>query len=77
MDVIRPTRVIEAGTVLEIAEADYLYGGGALRIRVDEPVQLHPAQEWVRVTGTRVWSTGREVEPLSVLVRVSAIVGQL
>jgi hypothetical protein len=73
VDVNRARRAIEAGTVLEVAEADFLYGEGRLRIRVDEPVQLHPSQEWATVIGTRVWSTGREVGKLRVLVRVAAI----
>jgi hypothetical protein len=67
--------VIEPGTLLYIAEADYLYGSGDVRVRVDKRIVVHRAEDWVTVHGTRVWTTGQEVEQVSILVRVAALAG--
>jgi hypothetical protein len=69
---------LPAGTVLIVQEADYLYGAGPVRIRVDKKVDMIRGVEWVLVAGTKLWlSDDREVEPVSVLVRVAAIQEQM
>ncbi len=68
--------LIEPGTVLTIAERDYLYGVGPIRLRVDVPVPAHPNLEWVTVHGTRLLADGRQTHRVSVLVRVAAIAGR-
>ena len=65
--------LIEPGTVVYVAEADYLYGVGDIRLRVEAPVPVHPNLEWVSVHGTRLLSDGRQTGPVRVLVRVAAL----
>ena len=64
---------IEPGVVMNIAESDYLYGSGDIRLRVDAPVPVHPRLEWVSVHGVRLLSDGRQTGPVTVLVRVAAL----
>ncbi len=60
--------------VLELAEADYLYGSGPLALRVvDGPhVGSLSRLEWLRIVGRQVLGDGSET-PCDVVVRVSAI----
>ena len=68
--------LIEPGTVLRLAERDYLYGAGDVRIRVEMPVPVHPRLEWVTLHGTRLLADGRETGLVTVLARVAAIQDQ-
>jgi hypothetical protein len=65
--------LIEPGTVLQIAQNDYLYGTGTIRLRVEVSVPAHPRLEWVSVHGVRLLSDGRETGSVTVVVRVAAI----
>lgn len=62
---------------LEIAEADYCYGVGTLRLRVvhctADLLQL-PELEWVRIVGREIRWDGSEADrDREVVVRVSAL----
>ncbi|TDB71108.1 hypothetical protein [Micromonospora sp. KC723] len=66
------------GDEVTIAEPDYCYGVGPLRLRITEPVAGldHPALEWVEVTGVELRPDGTEArggQPRTALVRVSAL----
>jgi hypothetical protein len=64
------------GAVLELAEADYLYGTGPLAIRLTE-VKVDPGQframEWVEVQGIDVYPEGEAAQAHHVTIRVAAI----
>jgi hypothetical protein len=59
--------------VLVLAEQDYLYGAGRLRIRVDQIDALHPflydGEDWYPITGVRLSHDNTELHPTQVLVR--------
>lgn len=63
--------------VLDLAEQDYLYGSGRLRIRVNRVDVRHPFQyhgdDWYPVAGVRLGHDGAELQPLQVLVRARCL----
>lgn len=65
--------MIPAGTVVEVPEADYMYGTGDIRMRLDRPVTLLARQEWAEVTGVLIGFNGRETVPVTLLVRVTVL----
>ena len=68
-------RRLEPGTVLRLAEPDYLYGVGVLCLRLTTALQLDrlAALEWVRVVADEILWTGEISPARDVVVRVSAI----
>lgn len=63
--------------VLVLAEADYRYGSGELRLQAVEfdrsaPVELD-GESWVPVSGIRIRRDGRSLGPVRVLVRGSRL----
>lgn len=66
---------LPAGAVLDLAEADYLYGRDRLRLRLVAPLDTRrlATLEWVRLVGEEIWWNG-EIRPRrDVMVRVAAI----
>ena len=61
------------GRVLVLSEADYLYGVGQLRLRVDRIDYRHPVldggERWYTVEGFQVSAAGVELQARCVLVR--------
>lgn len=62
-----------AGAVSQFAEADYCYGAGPLRIRVERidwstPV-LYDGENWYEVDGVEIGPTGVAIGPRTALVR--------
>ena len=64
------------GEILEVAEADYMYGEGPLAIRLTEvsvdPGKF-PAMEWVEVRGVVLYPQAEAEQPRYATIRVSAI----
>jgi hypothetical protein len=62
-----------AATVLVLDEADYQYGMGRLRIRVEQVDRANPVsydgEPWFRVTGIQIGRNGAEIGPRQILVR--------
>jgi hypothetical protein len=62
-----------AGQTLLIAERDYMYGVGDLRLRVETVDRTHPVaydgEPWYRVIGIEVRRDGLELGRRDVLVR--------
>jgi len=61
------------GRVLNLSEADYQYGVGRLRLRVDRIDRDHPVvcdgENWYPVQGVQITSGGIDMRPRRVLVR--------
>jgi hypothetical protein len=61
------------GRVLVLSEADYLYGAGPLRLRVDRVDYVNPVvdddERWYTVEGFQVSAAGVELQARCVLVR--------
>jgi hypothetical protein len=70
-----------AGTpcVVVLAEHDYRYGVGVLRLRVEAVEHAATVRldndDWVPVSGTRLRSDGLELHAVQVFVRVSRLPG--
>src|SRR5215471_11734978 len=66
---------INVGEVLDLAEEDYCYGRGRLRLRVTKVVDVQRFDDgmWVNLVGMRVFDSGTEGEERFALVRLSAI----
>jgi hypothetical protein len=66
-----------AVTVLDLAERDYLYGTGALRLRVEGVDESGPLQydgdDWYGVSGVQLNRAGADLRPVRVLVRARCI----
>jgi hypothetical protein len=64
------------GAVLELAEADYMYGVGTLALRLTK-VTVDPASyrrmEWINVEGLQLYPNGATGEARYVTIRVDAI----
>ena len=62
-----------ASTVLVLDEADYQYGVGRLRIRVEHVDRANPVsydgEPWFRVTVVQIGGNGAEAGPRQILVR--------
>jgi len=71
-------RETPAGNVLTLAEADYRYGVGPLRIRVERVDRNHPAtyegEVWYPVEGVQLRSDGAELRRREVLVKAARLV---
>ena len=67
-----------AGHVLTLAEADYRYGVGPLRLRVEHVDRRHPAtyegEVWFPVEGTQLRADGAELRRRAVLVKAARLV---
>lgn len=67
------------GRVLFLSEADYLYGAGPLRLRVDRIDYVNPVHDdgepWYTVEGFQVSAAGIELQPRCVLVRGCLLLG--
>jgi hypothetical protein len=66
-------------TILELAERDYRYGTGILRLRITtvdrtREVQLD-GEPWVPVRGMRLRRDGTEMAPVRLLVRAARLCG--
>jgi hypothetical protein len=61
------------GTVVTIAEEDYKYGIGQLRLRVERATLMRSEPGWALVSGTRVDHRGIDAGRSEVLVRVDAL----
>jgi hypothetical protein len=59
--------------VLVLDEADYQYGVGRLRIRVEQVDRANPVsydgEPWFRVSGVQIGGNGADIGPRQVLVR--------
>ncbi len=67
---------LRRGTVLELAERDYAYGEGPVRLVVRAPLRVvHAAgEDWVELTADEVlWNAA--TRPRLVQVRVAALAG--
>ncbi|MEH1016055.1 hypothetical protein V6U90_23460 [Micromonospora sp. CPCC 206060] len=70
--------LVTIGEVVTVAEADYCYGRGTLRLRITEEPVGHPALEWIELTGLEQWSYGgrwHDGRPRTALVRIAALRG--
>ena len=71
-------RESSAGHVLTLAEADYRYGLGPLRLRVDSVDRRHPAtyegEVWFPVEGVQLRADGAQLRHRTVLVRAARLV---
>ena len=67
------------GRVLVLSEADYRYGAGPLRLRVDRIDYVHPVlddgEHWYTVEGFQVSAAGVELQARCVLVRARRLRG--
>ncbi|GAA2716646.1 hypothetical protein ACFY2R_22605 [Micromonospora olivasterospora] len=78
--------LVSVGDVVTVAEDDYCYGTGPLRLRITRrPAGLdHPRLEWVELTGVELRPDGsaacgdqaRTAPVRSALVRVAALRGR-
>jgi hypothetical protein len=63
--------------VLILAEADYRYGVGPLRIRVERVDRAHPARYdgeiWYPIEGVQITGNGAELRRREVLVRAARL----
>jgi hypothetical protein len=68
----QPVRV---GDVLELAEEDYRFGVGPLKIRVTALLHVQDLGDgpWLYLRGVPIGGDGREGEPRQVLVRLAAL----
>jgi hypothetical protein len=67
---------LRVGAVLDLAEADYLYGLGQLALKVEmigASVDAFPQLEWVTLVGRELYRDGAEGQRREVTVRVAAI----
>jgi hypothetical protein len=71
---------VKVGDVIQVAEADYKYGTGVLRLRVSKVGRAErlPDGDWLDLEGFTVRVDGTQVsaEARHVLVRVRALVGR-
>jgi len=68
-------RQLRPGAVLLLAEQDYCYGTGVLKLRVESlgaDLGSLPRLEWVRIVGRQIYPDGSE-QPREVMARVSAL----
>ncbi len=67
-----------AGHVLTLAEPDYRYGVGPLRLRVERVDRRHPTtyegETWFPVEGVQLRADGAELRHRAVLVRAARLV---
>lgn len=73
-----PAPLVAVGEVVTVAEADYCYGAGPLRLRVTAaPADVdHPGLEWIVLSGREIWydrGEPRDGRPRTALVRVAAL----
>jgi hypothetical protein len=65
------------GRVLELAENDYRYGAGTLKIKVERVDRDHPVrsdgEDWYPIDGIRIGYNGVELDRQLVLVRARRI----
>nr|MDT0659709.1 hypothetical protein [Micromonospora sp. DSM 115978] len=67
--------LVRIGDVIRVAEQDYCYGIGELRMRITEvPASAQiPGLEWVELIGTPLTRDGRAGPERAALIRVSAL----
>lgn len=71
-----PPPLVSAGDEITVAEADYCYGVGMLRMRITGVKTRDLAirgLEWVQLEGIEIMRGGREGRPRFALVRVTAL----
>jgi hypothetical protein len=63
------------GLVLRLGEPEYLYGSGALTLRITEiyDFQQYEGQRWLFLRGMRLGANGAELGERNALVKVTAI----
>ncbi|GGM23277.1 hypothetical protein ACFFX1_10625 [Dactylosporangium sucinum] len=71
--VIGHPEVPSIGDLLNLRDEDYLYGSGALRLRVTEVHESQPMPDWVQVTGTHIAWNDSEIGERTVFVRKDAL----
>jgi hypothetical protein len=64
---------VEAGDLLNLVDQDYLYGAGALQLRVTVVHESQPMPDWIQVTGEKVLWNGNRGGQCTVFVRKAAI----
>lgn len=78
MGVLEDRVAKSVGHVLIFGEADYQYGVGPLRLRVERIDRTHPVlfdgENWYIVEGVQISVTGIELRPRRVLVRGHTLV---
>ena len=65
---------LKVGDLLNLAEADYLYGSGALKLRVVRVHDSQPMAGWLQVTGIAILWNGNRGDERTVFVRQEAFV---
>lgn len=69
--------MMNAQPVVVLAENDYRYGAGPLRLRIeriDRAAEFHlDGEAWVTVHGTRLRADGTELGPVRVVVRAARL----
>jgi hypothetical protein len=61
---------VVAGELLSLAEDEYLYGTGAIRLRVTRVLPSQPTHEWLQVVGNEIfWNGGRAANERTVSIR--------
>ncbi len=71
------TPLVQVGDVVEIPEAHYLYGTGALTLRVTAvgaDLEKYPSLEWVGLQGIEIRWDGSDGEERQVMVRIGILV---
>jgi hypothetical protein len=65
------------GDILTIAEPDYMYGSGELRVRIlilgDGKRPPHPSAEWIGLDGEQLGPNDAVIRHVNVLVRGTAL----
>lgn len=64
---------VRVGDVIEVDEADYMYGVGVLRLRVTELQGVY-GRAWLGVRGIQILHTGALGPERQVTVRIKALV---
>jgi hypothetical protein len=74
MNGTKPVR-LAVGDVVDLAEADYCYGVGPVKLRLTVAVDLTgiPSLEWVAVQGVEIRPDGTDGAVRHVVARVSAL----
>ena len=64
---------IKVGELLNLAEADYLYGVGAIRLRVTEVAARQNLPGWIEVDGVEIRWDSERGDTRTVFVREAAL----
>lgn len=64
---------VRLGELLSVAEDEYLYGVGAVRLRVSQLPERQKIQGWVEVTGHEIGFEGERRDERTLFIREEAL----